>query len=361
MDTDALSALLSPLARSRAAQQGVRVHTRTSGAKEQLNTRRQMLLAGLCALLPAPRVIAQKPRVWRIGVLETTSMSLNVANFDALRKGLRALGYIEGQNLIFDYRSAEGRGERFAALASELVNSKVDLIVTRGTPALLAASKATTTIPIVMAAIGETPGQGIVATLARPGGNVTGLSAFVTELTGKRIEVLREVVPKLSRIATLLDLGNPIFVAQWKETQVAAQSMGMQAQLLNVRKADELEPAFLQAAKQHCDGLIVGIDALTQANRKFIAELCVKHRLPAVYASKEFADAGGLLSYGVSYPDLYYRAAGMVHKIFLGAKPGALPVEQPTKYELVINRKTAASLRLTIPAALLLRADEVIS
>jgi len=326
-----------------------------------LNTRRQILLLGLCAVVAPLKAFAQKTRVWRIGVLETTSMTLNTANFDAFRKGIRDLGYVEGKNLNFDYRSAEGRGERFAELASELVNSKVDLIVTRGTPALLAASKATTTIPIVMAAIGEPPGQGIVATLARPGRNVTGLSAFVTELTGKRIEVLREAVPKVSRIATLLNMGNPIFLAQWKETQSAAQSLNMQAQLLDVRKAEELEPAFLQAVKQSADGLIVGIDALTQANRRLIAELCVKHRLPAIYASKEFAEAGGLISYGVSYPDLYYRAANLVHKIFVGAKPGDLPVEQPTKYELVVNRRAAATLGLSIPASLLLRADEVIS
>lgn len=288
-------------------------------------------------------------------------MSLNATNFDALRKGLRALGYAEGQNLVFDYRSAEGRGERFGEFATELVNEKADLIVTRGTPALLAASKATTTIPIVMAAIGEPPGQGIVATLARPGGNVTGLSAFVTELTGKRTEMLREMVPKLSRIATLLDMGNPISAAQWKETQIAARSMGIQSQLLDVRKAERLEPAFSQAVKQHADGLVVGIDVFTQQNRRLIAELCVKHRLPAIYASKEFAEAGGLMCYGVSYPDLYYRAASFIHKILMGARPGDLPVEQPTRYELVINRKAVANLGLTIPASLAVRADEIIN
>ncbi len=325
-----------------------------------MSARRQMLLLGLSAFLPLPRVVAQNARVWRIGVLETTSMALNAANFEALKKGLRTLGYIEGQNLVFDYRSAEGRGERFAELANALVKSKVDLIVTRGTPALFAASKATTTIPIVMAAIGEPPGQGIVATLARPGGNVTGLSAFVTELTGKRIEVLREVVPKLSRVATLFNMGNPLFLAQWKETQLATQSLGMQAQLLDVRKTEELEPAFLQAAKQHADGLVVGIDVFTQANRQFIADLCINHRLPAIYASKEFVEVGGLISYGVSYPDLYYRAATMVHKIFMGSKPSDLPVEQPTKYELVINRKAAGGLGLTLPASLLVRADEIL-
>ena len=327
-----------------------------------MNTRRRALLFGLCAVLPPPlQALAQKTRVWRVGVLETTSISLNATNFDALMKGLRVLGYAEGQNLVFDYRSAEGRGERFAEFATELVNGKADLIVTRGTPALLAASKATTTIPIVMAAIGEPPGRGIVATLARPGGNVTGLSAFVTELTGKRTEMLREMVPKLSRIASLLDMGNPISAAQWKETQIAAQSLGIQSLLLDVRKAEELEPAFSQAVKQRADGLVVGIDAFTQPNRRLIAELCVKHHLPAIYASKEFAEAGGLISYGVSYPDLYYRAANFVHKIFMGAEPGDLPVEQPTRYELVINRKAAASLGLRIPASLAIRADEVIN
>ena len=299
--------------------------------------RRRALIFGLCAVLPPLEAFAQKTRVWRVGVLETTSVSLNATNFDGLRKGLRALGYAEGQNLVFEYRSAEGRGERFAEFAAELVAAKVDLIVTRGTPALLAASKATTTIPIVMAAIGEPPGQGIVATLPpRPGGNVTGLSAFVTELTGKRTEMLREMVPKLSRIGTLLDMGNPISAAQWRETQIAVQSMGMQSQLLDVRKEEDLEPAFSQAVKQRTDGLVVGIDVFTQANRRLIAELCVKHHLPAIYASKEFAEAGGLIFMGVSYPDLYYRAANFIHKIFIGAKPGDLPVEQPTKYELVI-------------------------
>ena len=327
-----------------------------------MNTRRRALLFGLCAVLPTPlQALAQKTRVWRVGVLETTSISLNATNFDALSKGLRALGYAEGQNLVFDYRSAEGRGERFAEFATELVNEKVDLIVTRGTPALIAASKATTIIPIVMAAIGEPPGQGIVATLARPGGNVTGLSAFVTELTGKRTEMLREMVPKLSRVATLLDMGNPISAAQWKEMQIAAQAMGLQSQLLDVRKAEKLELAFSQAVKQGADGLVVGIDVFTQQNRRLIAELCIKHHLPAIYASKEFAEAGGLISYGVSYPDLYYRAANFIHKIFMGAKPGDLPVEQPTSYELVINRKTAASLGLTISASLAIRADEVIN
>ena len=324
-------------------------------------TRRRLLSAiGALTLSPALRSLAQGAKAWRIGILETISRTPNKANMEALVAGLREHGYVEGRNVSFDYRSSEGRAEEFPQLAAELVGAKVDLIVTRGTPAALAAAKATRTIPVVMAAIGEPPGRGVVASLAHPGGNVTGLSAFVTELTGKRLEVLRELVPKMARVATLLNMGNPIFAAQWKETQAAAAKLGLEAHLLDVRKYADIEPAFTEAAKQRAQGLIVGIDALTQANRTRIAELAIEHRLPAIYAAKEFADAGGLASYGVSYPDLYYRAAGMVHKIFRGARPGDLPVEQPTKYELIINRRSAAAIGVAIPRSLLPRIDEVI-
>jgi putative tryptophan/tyrosine transport system substrate-binding protein len=347
-----------------------------------MNLRRQLLATfALCALAAPLRSFAQQQsksrradpdaaplgveaqhagKVYRIGVLETTSLGMNAANFDAFRRGLRELGYTEGKNLIIEYRSAEGRGERFPELATELVRLKVDVIVTRGTPAVVVASKFAGTIPVVMAAIGEPPGRGIVASLARPGGNITGLSAFVTELTAKRLEMLRELAPRVTRVATLLNMGNPISPGQWQETQRATQSMGIRPQLLDVRKPEELGPALDEAIKQRANGLVVGIDALTQANAKTIAELAAKHRLPAIYASKEFVESGGLISYGVSYPDLYYRAARFVDKILKGAKPADLPVEQPTKYELVINRKTAAGLKLAIPQQLLLRADEVI-
>jgi putative ABC transport system substrate-binding protein len=321
--------------------------------------RRRLIALGLAGLAAPWHSFAQKSRVWRIGVLETIPRAANAANFEAFLKAMRDVGYAEAKNLSIDYRTTDGRAELFSSLADELVREKVDLILTRGTPAALAAAKATRTIPVVMAAIGEPPGRGVVASLAHPGGNVTGLSAFVTELTGKRIEVL-QAIRKMSRVAALLNMGNPIFAGQWKETQIAAEKLGMQAQLLDVRKAEELEAAFATAVQQRADGLVVGIDAVTQANRDVIARLAAQHRLAAVYAAKEFADAGGLLSYGVSYPDLYHRAAGFVDKIFKGARPGDLPVEQPTKYELVINRKAATALGLTIPASLLARADEVI-
>jgi putative ABC transport system substrate-binding protein len=327
-----------------------------------MNNRRKLLMALGAGALATPLACFAQPagKAYRIGVLETTSLGLNAANFDAFRLGLRELGYAEGKNLVIEYLSAEGRGERFAELAAELVRLKVDVIVTRGTPAVVVASKAAGTIPVVMAAIGEPPGRGIVASLARPGGNVTGLSAFVTELTAKRLEMLKELAPRVTRVAALFNMGNPIFAGQWQETQSAAKSMGIRPQLLDVRTSEELAPAFDNAVKQHANGLVVGIDALTQANGKAIAGFAARHRLPAIYASREFVESGGLISYGVSYPDLYYRAARFVDKILKGARPAELPVEQPTKYELVINRRAAKALGLAIPQELLLRADEVI-
>jgi putative tryptophan/tyrosine transport system substrate-binding protein len=302
----------------------------------------------------------QAGKAYRIGMLETVSPALNIANLEAFRQGLRDLGYIEGQNVVIEYRSADGRPERFSELATELVGLKVDVIVTRGTPAVLAARRATETLPIVMAAIGEPLGHGIVTSLARPGGNVTGLSAFVTELTAKRVELLREIVPRLRRIAALLNMGNPTTRPQWREIETAARSFGIQAQLLDVRKSDAIEPAFEAAVKQRAAAMVVGIDAVTQANRRRIVELAVKHRLPAIYPSREFVDAGGLITYGVSYPDLYRRAAYYVDKILKGANPAELSVAQPTTLQLVINLNAARALGVTIPQSVLQRADQVI-
>jgi putative ABC transport system substrate-binding protein len=304
---------------------------------------------------------AQQPaKIYRIGILETVSSSLNVKNIDALRRGLRELGYVENQNYILEYRSADGDGARFPLLADELVRLHVDLIVTRGTPAAQAAKNATETIPIVMAAIGEPLGVGVVASLARPGGNVTGLSAFVTELAGKRVELVKELRPGSSTAALLHNMGNPVVPPQWEETKKAAQALGIKAVLLDVRSSDDIPRAFETANAQHVDTLLVGIDALIQENRQLIADLAAKHRLAAIYASKEFVDIGGLMAYGVSYPDLYFRSATFIDKIFRGAKPGDLPVEQPTKLELIVNLKAAKALDLSVPAALLARADDVI-
>ena len=297
-------------------------------------------------------------KVYRIGILEALPEAQNAANLDALRKGLRDLGYVEGRNLIIEYRSADGRAERFPDLASELVRLKVDLIVTRGTPATRAAKTATGTIPVVMATMGDP--HPIVASFAHPGGNITGMTTFSTELTGKRIELLKELVPSLSRVALLHNMGNPAAPPEWEETKTAARSLGLQAELLDVRSQDDLGRAFELAVRQHVDALLIGADGLTQMHQQAIIDLVARNRLPAAYPAREFVEAGGLMAYAVSYPDLYFRFASFVDKIFKGAKPGDLPIEQPTKFELVINLKTAKALGLTIPQSLLLRADEVI-
>jgi ABC-type uncharacterized transport system substrate-binding protein len=303
---------------------------------------------------------AQAGRVYRIGILETVSADRNRDNMDALLRGLRERGYVEGQNLRIEYRSADGRAERFLDLATELVHLPVDLIVTRGTPAAKAAKAATEMIPIVMAAIGEPLGVGVVASLARPGGNVTGLSAYVTELAGKRVELLKEARPSIARIGFLQNMSNPVSPPQWEANQAAAKVLGISTELFDVRTVQDITGAFARIAKDPLDALSVGIDALTQANAKMIVELAAKHKLPTAYPAREFVDVGGLLSYGPSYPDLYYRAAGLIDKIFKGAKPGDLPVEQPTKLEFVINLKTAKTLGLDIPPNLLARANETI-
>jgi putative tryptophan/tyrosine transport system substrate-binding protein len=312
----------------------------------------------LAAVLAGPqRVGAQSEKLHRIGMLERTPAAVNSANVEALRLGLRELGYIEGETFTIEYRSADGRDERFPALAADLVGSRVDLIVARGTPAALAAKHATRTIPVVITGVGDPVGQGVVASLARPGGNVTGLSAAVTAIYPKRVHLLKELVPRATRIGVLFNMANPALPPQWKEVEKAAHSLGIEPLLLDVRKADDLEPAFESAVRQRADALIVGIDTLTQANSRLIVDLAARYRLPAMYASSEFA--GGLISYGVNYPGTYRQAATFAHKIFKGAKPSDLPVEEPTTLELVISPRTGRALGLTIPPSLLLRADRL--
>lgn len=324
--------------------------------------RRREFIAGIGGAVawPLGTHAQELRRTWRIGVLETISPQLNADNFAAFGKGLSELGLIEGQHYTIEYRSADGRGERFSVLAAELVRMPVDIIVTRGTPAAQAAKQATATIPIVMAAIGEPLGVGVVASLARPGGNVTGFSAFVTELAGKRVELSKELIPGLRRVGFFNNMKNPVIPPQWEETKKAARSLQIEAELIDVRDRESLVSAFDAIERLKVDTLLVGVDGVTQANRQLVVELAAKARLPSIYASKEFVDAGGLMTYSVSYPHLYYRAAGLVDKIFKGARPGELPVEQPTKLELVINLKTAKALGLTVPPTLLARADEVI-
>jgi putative ABC transport system substrate-binding protein len=315
-------------------------------------------VAGGLLTTPLAAEAQQLGKPYRIGVLERTSTAVNAANVNAFRQGLRERGYVEGERFVIEYRSADGRDAQFPVLAAELVQLKVDLILTRGTPAALAARNATATIPVVFTGVGDPVGQGIVASLAHPGRNITGLSAAVTEIFPKRVQLIRELVPKAALIAALFNMSNPALPSQWREVERAARSLGVEANLLDVRKAEDLVPAFDAATRQRADALVVGLDTLTQANQQLIVDLAAKRRLPAIYASMEFA--GGLAVYGVNYPEMYRQAASFADKIFKGAKPADLPVEEPTKVELVINLKTANALGLTIPQSVLFRADHVI-
>jgi putative tryptophan/tyrosine transport system substrate-binding protein len=316
------------------------------------------ILGGAAAAWPFAARAQQVEKIYRIGILEPVPAERNAANLEALRKGLRQLGYVEGRNLVIEYRSADGRAERFPDLASELVGLNVDLILTRGTPATTAVQNATGTIPVVMMTMGG-PGA-IVASFARPSGNITGVITFSTELTAKRVEILKELVPGLSRVALLHNMGNPAVPPEWEETKTAARSLGLQAELLDVRSEGDLSRAFELAVRQHVDGLVIGADGLTQMHQQTIVDWLARNRLPAVFPAREFVEAGGLIAYAVNYPDLYLQLATFVDRIFKGTKPGELPVQQPTKFELVINLKTAKALGLEIPPALLARADEVI-
>jgi len=322
--------------------------------------RRSMLALTATAAAHPASVLAQAPKVYRIAVLETVPAGENTRNFEALRQGLRERGYVEGGNLTIEYRSADGQAERFPALAKELVAGGADLIVTRGTPAARAAKEATSTVPIVMAAIGEPLGVGVVDSLARPGGNITGFSAYVTELAGKRVELLKGAFPSIRRVGFLQHMGNPVAPPQWEATQQAAATLGLSAELVDVRSEAEIGTAFAGLAGRQIDALSVGIDGLTQAHGGLIIRLAAAGKVVTSYPSREFVEAGGLLSYGPSYPDLYFRAASVIDRILRGAKAGDIPVQQPTKLEMVINLKTANTLGVAVPRSMLAAADEVL-
>ena len=324
--------------------------------------RRRCIIAGLFVTLAAPLAAeAQQPgKVYRVGFLGNSTAALEGNLVGPFREGLRDLGYIEGRNMLIEYRWADGKYERFPALIAELAALKVDVIVTAGTPAALAVKKTTPSIPLVMAAVGDPIGVGLVASLARPGGNVTGLSAIAPELEGKRLELLREVVPKLSHIAVLWNPDNPFQAGSLKETKTAAQVLGIKVRLLGVRVSEEFPAAFAAILKERPGALLVLADRIFLHNRARIVGFEATHRLPGVYAYQELVEAGGLMSFGPSYAGMHRRAAYYVDKILKGAKPADLPVEQPEKFDLVINLKTAKALGLTIPPPLLLRADQVI-
>ncbi|MBI4513629.1 MAG: ABC transporter substrate-binding protein [Gemmatimonadetes bacterium] len=327
--------------------------------------RRTLRLAALLligVLIVASLVTAgdAQARVYRIGILETTSRSAAAPMLDAFRSRLRELGYVEGQNVVFEYRWAEGKAERFPRFAAELVGLNVDVIVTRGAPAALAAKRATSTIPIVMSSSGDPVSIGLVQTLARPGGNVTGLTAVVPDLAGKRLELLKEAFPHVSRIGFLWNPANPVSKLTFQEAQTGAQRLGLTFEGLPIQKPEDLERVLQTAVRARVQALSASNDAIFVHRAAVITEFAAKQRLLAIYASRELVEAGGLMSYAVHYPDLYRRAATYVDRILKGARPADLPVEQPTKFELVINLKTAKALGITIPQSLLLRADQVI-
>ncbi len=318
-----------------------------------------LLTAALLSTVPF--VEAQQPKkVPRIGYLSTVSPSTISDRLEAFRQGLRELGYVEGKTIGIEWRFAEGKADRLPGLAAELVRLKVDVIVTSGPAPTRAAKEATVTIPIVMEQDSDPVGNGFVASLARPGGNITGLSTLAPELSGKRLELLKEIVPKLSRVAVFGASTNPGSAQSLRETELAARALGVQLQYLDVLSPKDIETAFRAAAKGRADALLVLQSPVFVNERTQLADLAVKGRLPAIYDRREVVDDGGLMSYGTNFADMSRRAATYVDKILKGAKPADLPVEQPIKFELVINLKTAKQIGLTIPQSVLYRADKVI-
>jgi ABC-type uncharacterized transport system substrate-binding protein len=315
----------------------------------------------LAVFLPAVLVEAQQPtKVPRIGFLATVSPSTISDRVEAFRQGLRELGYVEGKTIVIEYRWAEGSVDRLPDLATELVRLKVEVIVTSGPTPTRSTKEATVTIPIVMAQVGDPVGNGFVASLARPGGNITGLSTLAPELSGKQLELLKEIIPRLSRVAVLGTSTNPDNAQSLKETELAAGAFGVKLQYLDVLGPKDIETGFQAARKGRADAILALSSRVLVSQRTQVVDLAVKSRLSAIYRNREDVEAGGLMSYGVSLTDLSRRAATYVDKILKGAKPADLPVEQPTKFELVINLKAAKQIGLSIPPNILARADRVI-
>jgi putative tryptophan/tyrosine transport system substrate-binding protein len=324
--------------------------------------RRRFLLTSLAGAFAAP-VGAEAQRVgkvYRIGYLAVTAPTRGTLPlWEAFQEGLREAGYVDGQNIVIERRYSEGKAERFPDLASEFVRLQVDVIVVTSTPAAKAAKQATGTIPIVMVNVGDPVGSGLIASLARPGGNVTGLSSQ-SEYGGKALQLLYEVAPGASRIAVLWDPSNPPHLRTLKDVEASAQALRVEVRPYPVRTFDELEIALAAIERERATAFLPFDGQVASVNRIRVVEFAARNRLPAVYSARFYADVGGLMSYGPNLPDLFRRASTYVGKILKGAKPGDLPVEQPTKFELVINLKTAKALGLTIPPSLLARADQVI-
>jgi len=339
--------------------------TEIRGQKSEISkaTALGAMVFALCSMLLAPcsQATAQQPtKSPRIGFLIGGSASSAATRTEAFREGLSELGYVEGKNIAIEWRYGEGKLDHPPALAAELVRLKVDIIVTTGGTLTRAAKEATSSIPIVMAQDSDPVGSGFVASLARPGGNITGLSSLAPELGGKRLELLKEIVPKLSRVAILGTSTNPGYAQTIREMELATGAFGVRLQYLDVLAVKDIETAFRAAAKERADAILLLVSFVLNSQRKQIADLAIKSRLPAMYYNPEWVEDGGLMSYGVSFSDLYRRAATYVDKIFKGTKPADLPVEQPKKFEFIINLKAAKQIGLTIPPNVLVRADKVI-
>jgi putative tryptophan/tyrosine transport system substrate-binding protein len=322
--------------------------------------KKKITALALCAMLFAlcfPAQAQQPTKIPRIGFLTASSLSAVSGRIEAFRQVLRELGYTEGKTIVIEYRYAEGKLDRLPALVAELVRLKVDIIVSGGPQVTHAAKEATGTIPIVMGFDYDPVGNGLIASLARPGGNITGLSTLAPEISGKQLELLKEIVPRLSHVAVLQTVPRAQVL---KEMELAAGALGVKLQYLDVRGPKDIETAFREARKARADAVVVLASPILESARAQVADFAAKDRLPTIYHVAEFVEAGGLMSYGVSFIDLYRRAATYVDKILKGAKPADLPVEQPTKFELVINLKTAKKIGLTIPPNVLARADKVI-
>jgi putative tryptophan/tyrosine transport system substrate-binding protein len=323
--------------------------------------RRQFIaaLSGVWATWPLAAGAQQPGKLQTIGFSGQSTRSSESELVAAFTQRLRELGWLEGRTITIEYRWSEGRAERFVQIATEFVRLKVDVIVTSGTPQVLATKQATSVIPIVFARVGDPVANGLVASLARPGGNVTGLSSQSDDLAGKRLELLREVVPSLRRVAILANAGNAFSVMELGEAQAAARTLGLEFDALEIRRAEDIAPAF-EAIKGHAGALYVCADGLVDANKIRINISALGARLPTMHGYREYVEAGGLMSYGANLPDLYRRCADYVDKILRGAKPGDIPVEQPTKFDFIINLTTAKALGLEIPHTLIARVNEVI-
>ena len=322
---------------------------------------RRIAICSLLTILTISPGEAQQPtKIPRIGYLAIVSPSVNADRIEAFRRGLRELGYVEGKNIVIEWRSARGESDRLAALAAELVGLKVDVMVTAGPTPTRAAKEASSTMPIVMAQSTDPVESGFVASLARPGGNITGLSTLSPEISGKRLELLKEIVPKLSRVAVFGTSKGASNAPELREVELAAGALGVKLQLLDIMGLKDIEPAFRAAGKERADAVFVLSSGVISERQTEIAKLATKNRLPAISYSSRFVETGGLMSYGVSFTDLDRRAATYVDKILKGAKPADLPVEQPIKFEFIINLKAAKQIGLTIPPNVLARADKVI-